>query len=191
MDEAQSTEAKGPGRMSNVMSWVLTFAVAFAVAMFVRAFVVEAFVVPSGSMLDTIQLDDRIGVEKLTYRVRGPEPGEVVTFDSPNGNGTTLVKRVIATGGQTVDIRDGSVVVDGTVLDEPYTQGKPTTPLSEHMSGTAPIAYPYTVPEGHIWVMGDNRTNSRDSRYFGPVPTSAVTGRAMFVFWPFSDARWL
>ena len=78
--------------------------------------------------------------------------GDLVVFDDPTKGEGTSIRRVLAKGGQTVDIRDGSVVVDGTVLDEPYTQGKPTTPLSEHMSGTGPIAYPYTVPEGHIWV---------------------------------------
>ena len=89
-----------------------------------------------------------------------------------------LIKRVIATGGQTVDLRDGVVYVDGVPLDEPYTQGKPSNDLN---SG---ITYPYTVPEGHVWVMGDNRTNSADSRAFGAIPLESVTGHAVLRYWP-------
>ena len=89
-----------------------------------------------------------------------------------------LIKRVIATGGQTVDLRDGAVYVDGVRLDEPYTQGKPSNDLN---SG---IQYPYVVPEGYVWVMGDNRTNSADSRAFGAVNMEDITGRAVFRYWP-------
>ena len=87
-------------------------------------------------------------------------------------------------GGQTVDLVDGVVYVDGEPLDESaYTGGKPSYPLD----GPAQIQYPYTVPEGCIWCMGDNRTNSSDSRYFGAVPVSSVTGRAFFTYWPISS----
>lgn len=167
------------------------FAAAIVLALLLRAFVIEPFTVPTGSMLDTIQLDDTIWVEKVSYWSGGPKQGQVVTFDNPEEKGVTLVKRVIATEGQTVDLVDGAVVVDGVALDEPYTLGKPSYPLSSQLAGIDPITYPLQVPEGHVWVMGDNRTNSRDSRFFGPVPVKDVFGHAMFVLWPLSDAHWL
>ena len=80
------------------------------------------------------------------------------------------------------------MVVDGSVLDEPYTEGKPSEPLSGHAASLdEDVSFPYTVPEGCVWVMGDNRTNSLDSRYFGAVPIASITSHAVFKFWPLSD----
>lgn len=187
MDEVEVEEQDEHTGASRVLEWLMTIAGAVVLALFIRAFIGEAFVVPTGSMLDTIQLDDRVWGDKVSFRFREPEQGEIVMFDSPTGDGYTLVKRVIATGGQTVDLVDGRVVVDGKALDEPYTEGKESLPLAEQLSTIEPITYPYTVPEGCIWVMGDNRTNSRDSRYFGSVSLDAVTARAVFTFWPPAD----
>ena len=173
--------------MGSVGELVMTIAVAVVLALLMRAFVFEVFEVPTGSMLETIQLDDRIVGEKLSYKARAPQRGEIVTFDNPSKDGTTLVKRVIATGGQTVDLQGGNVVVDGEVLDEPYVNGRESLPLSQQLPGIGPITYPYTIPEGHIWVMGDNRTNSKDSRYFGAVPVSDVTSHAVWTIWPPKD----
>ena len=89
---------------------------------------------------------------------------------------------VIAVGGQTVDLRDGRVYVDGVLQDEPYTRGEPSYPLTPYYGLT--IDYPYTVPEGGLWVMGDNRTNSADSRAFGAIPLESVTGHAVLRYWP-------
>lgn len=182
--------AKGSG-VKNVLEWVVVLAAAFVVAMLLRTFVVETFIVPSGSMLDTIQEGDVLLGEKVSYYSRSPEVGEVVTFKDPEDADTTLIKRVIATEGQTVDLVGGTVYVDGTALDEPYTEGKPSEPLEWQSASAGTISYPYTVPEGYIWVMGDNRTNSLDSRYFGAVKVSDVTSHALFIFWPFSDAKGL
>lgn len=150
--------------------------VAFIVAMGIRAGIAEAVYVPSGSMEGTIMTWDRAVVEKITYRFRAPTPGEIVTLDDPSGRYDMLIKRVIAVGGQTVDIRDGVVLVDGMVLIEPYTRGLPTYPDT--------IEMPVKVPEGYLWLMGDNRTDSTDSRRFGPQPVSAVHARALAVYWP-------
>ena len=91
-----------------------------------------------------------------------------------------------------MDLKDGHVYVDGKKLNEPYVLDKPTYPLEQQSSILSEaISYPYKVPDGCIWVMGDNRTNSLDSRYFGPVSTSKVSSRALFIFWPISDARGL
>ena len=84
-----------------------------------------------------------------------------------------------------MDLRDGYVYVDGVQLDEPYTNGLPSYELTP-VRGLE-ISYPYTVPQGEVWVMGDNRTNSQDSRYFGSVPVSSITGKAALIYWPFSN----
>jgi signal peptidase I len=172
------------------LQWILVICVAVAVSLLVRAFVVEVYQVPSGSMLDTIQLGDRLVGEKVSIKLSEPTAGEVVTFEDPEKAGVTLIKRVIAVGGQTVDIQDGSVYVDGKRLDESYVEGKRTDPLAQHSSTlSGPISYPYAVPAGYLWVMGDNRTNSLDSRYFGAVSSKAVSSHALCIFWPTADAK--
>ena len=177
-------------RVRSVLSYLVVIALGVAAALALRAFVVEVYEVPTGSMLQTVQLGDRLVGEKVSYRLRDPEPGEIVTFEDPEGTGETLLKRVIATEGQEVDLRDGVVYVDGEALEEPYVAGKPTDPLPE-TGVEGGISYPYVVPDGCVWVMGDNRTNSRDSRYFGAVPVDSVTSRAVLIFWPLEDARTL
>lgn len=159
--------------------------VGLGVALFLRFFVIGVFYVPSGSMLNTIHEGDLILGEMVTLNFDGPGAGDVVTFESPLDEGDILVKRVVAVGGQTIDLVDGVVYVDGVALDEPYTEGRPTESLSEY-PGSAGISYPYTVPEGTIWVMGDNRTNSKDSRFFGPVSVDDVTSKVLFIYWPLS-----
>lgn len=149
---------------------------AFVAAMGIRAGIAEAVYVPSGSMESTIMTWDRAVVEKVTYRFRGPIPGEIVTLDDPSGRYDMLIKRVIAVGGQTVDIRDGGVLVDDIALVEPYTRGLLTHPDTLEM--------PVRVPEGYVWLMGDNRTDSTDSRRFGPQPVTAIHARALAVYWP-------
>ncbi|WP_307738545.1 signal peptidase I [uncultured Parolsenella sp.] len=173
----------------DVLEVAILVIVALVAALLIRTFVAEPFVIPSASMSDTLNVGDRLVGEKLTYRASSPKVGDIVTFVDPDNSEQILIKRVIATEGQVVDLENGKVVVDGTVLDEPYTDGKPSEPLPAH-SPELPsgISYPYTVPAGHIWVMGDNRTNSQDSRYFGAVPVSSVTSRAVFVFWPLDHA---
>lgn len=150
----------------------------------IRNFVMEPFMVPSGSMEDTIEIGDRVFSEKLTYRFVDIKQGDIVTFTDPADSNQTLIKRVIACEGQTVDLVDGTVYVDGVALDEPYTEGKVSNPLPTTLAGVD-ITYPYTVPDGYIWVMGDNRTNSADSRYFGAIPQTSVSGHAFFIYWPF------
>lgn len=149
-----------------------------------RTFVFQAYEIPSGSMEETIMPGDMVFSEKITYYTSTPQPGDIVTFSDPDPaqSGRILIKRVIAVGGQTVDLQDGRVYVDGQLQDEPYTRGEPSYPLTP-VYGTE-INYPYTVPEGGLWVMGDNRTNSQDSRYFGAIKASTVTGKAIFIYWP-------
>ncbi len=182
---------KGGSPARGILEFVVSIIVAVAIAVFLRVFVIGVYQVPSGSMLETIQEGDLLVGEKVTLRFDTPKAGDVITFDSPMNPGTTLIKRVIATGGQTIDLRDGIVYVNGVALDESsYTLGKATNSLSD-FEGSAGIQYPYTVPENCVFCMGDNRTNSLDSRYFGPVSVSAVTSKALFIYWPISDIRTL
>lgn len=173
------------GRLAGVLWFLGPVVAAVLVALFIKTYVVTPYVVPTGSMLETIQEGDMLLGECVSLRFEDPAQGDIVTFLSPL-DGETLIKRVVAVGGQTVDLVDGAVFVDGERLDEPYTGGKPTYSLSEY-AGSAGISYPYVVPEGTVWVMGDNRTDSRDSRYFGPVDVDDVTSRALFIYWPPSD----
>lgn len=176
---------------------------AFVLAVLIKTFLLQAFFIPSPSMLPTLQIDDRVMVSKIAYTFHGPRSGEVIVFDSPlvsdlpqetlweRGVGDVLeavgfrtsrvedlIKRVIAVGGDRLEIRDNRVLVNGLVLDEPYlTPGYRMRDLA-----------PFYVPAGHVWVMGDNRDNSQDSRRFGPVPVEDVIGRAFVRLWPLS--RW-
>jgi signal peptidase I len=182
-EERRQTPA--PSTARQLIELVLTIAVAFLLAQAVRTWVVQPYVVPTGSMLPTIQLHDQVLANKFTYFFNQPEAGQIVVFDNPilghSAEEDTLIKRVIAVGGQTVDLRGGKVVVDGKALTEPYTYGQPSDPLD----GSA-VTFPLTIPREEIWVMGDNRTQSEDSRWFGPVPVSSVHGQAFFIYWPLS-----
>ena len=163
---------------------VIFIVVVVVLATLLRTFVFGVYVIPSGSMIDTLEIGDYVVAEKLSYLADDPHQGDIVTFDDPQSPGRTLIKRVIATEGQTVDLSsDGRVIVDGTIMYEPYTDGKPSLPFTE-TAGNVEIGYPYTVPQGCIWVMGDNRTDSADSRYFGAVPIDSVQAKAMLTIMP-------
>lgn len=161
-----------------VIEILIIIVVAVGLATLFTRFVMQPYEIPSGSMEQTIEVGDRIFSEKVSYAFGEPKQGDIVTFEDPADSERVLIKRVIATGGQTVDLRDGVVYVDGVPLDEPYTLGKPSNDLN---SG---IEYPYTVPDGCVWVMGDNRTNSADSRAFGSITLDSITGRAVLRYWP-------
>lgn len=183
VDEAGRVERGGGGKtpQTSTTRWLIETAVlvllAFALAQGIKAFLVQPFMIPTGSMIPTIEIGDRVLADKTVYRfVREPEQGDIVVFDDPNGVHPQLIKRVIAVAGQTVDVADGQVVVDGEPLDEPYVHGKVTEPGS--------IELPTTVPDGSVWLMGDNRPESGDSRFFGPRPISTVRGRAFWTYWP-------
>jgi signal peptidase I len=178
-----------------VIDLVVAFVVMLAVLFLVRTFVVEPFQIPSGSMLQTIQIGDRVFAEKISVALNDmPEQGEIVTFTNPRDASETLIKRVIAVAGQTVDFIDGVVYVDGEPLDEPYAVGETYPMNSDSKFLGYQITYPFTVPEGCFWAMGDNRENSSDSRVFGPVDASTITGHAVFRYWPIArqsdDGSW-
>ena len=184
--------------LRGAFEWIAVIAIALVATFLIRTFVVEPFVVPTGSMEDTIEIGDQILAQKVSLELGQPvKQGDIVVFHNPDGTSEhdVLVKRVIATAGQTVDLQDGKVVVDGQALDEDYTTGM-SWQLSVQSPG-AQVSYPYTVPDGCVWVMGDNRENSADSRYWGFVPEDHIVGKPLFVWWSsdpdrhgFSGIRW-
>lgn len=176
-----TTEPPGPGAVRQILEFIATLLVAFLLAQAVRAWVIQPYVVPTGSMLPTIQLGDHVLGNKFVYRFGTPEVGDIVILDDPTGQVGTLIKRCVAVGGQTVDLEDGVVVIDGRPLEESYTYGQPSDPLPG-----SELMFPIVIPDDHIWVMGDNRTQSQDSRWFGAVPVSSVQGRGFFIYWPLS-----
>jgi signal peptidase I len=166
---------------ASILRWILEsillIAFAYLVATGVKNYVVQPFVIPTGSMIPSIEINDYILAEKISFRfIRDPRPGDIVVFDDPGAQHPQLIKRVIAGPGQIIDIRDRRVFVDGKPVAEPYVYGKPTA------WGT--VALPLTVPEGQVWLMGDNRPNSSDSRFFGAQPIKSVRGRAFWTYWP-------
>ena len=163
---------------------IIILVAAFALSILIRTFVCEAYQVPTGSMVPTIEEGDRILSERVTLYKGEADVGDIITFDSPTDSSMTLVKRVIAKEGDVVDIHDGCLYVNGFLQEEDYVHDKPTYELENYPSVS--IYYPYKVPEGYVWVMGDNRTNSSDSRYFGPIKEDSITGIVFFRFWPFN-----
>jgi len=175
--DRKQLENAEPSTVRWIVETFIMVVLAIAIAQGIKTYLIQPYLVPSGSMLPTIQLKDRVLANKLVFRgFAEPKYKDIVVFDDPTGEFPTLIKRVIAVGGQTVDLKNGAVYVDGKKLDEPYTYGKPSYPQA--------ISMPITIPKGYIWVMGDNRTNSGDSRTFGPVKLSTVRGRGFWTYWP-------
>lgn len=177
-------------------------------AVLLRAFVAQAYYIPSASMEPTLEINDRVVVSRVSYDLHPVHRGDVVVFRAPPGvgkqpsapgdpilrwardigstlgiveNHTVLIKRVIGLPGDTVEGRDGRLYVDGKLLLEPYLA-----------PGTLTSSFgPVRVPPGHVWLMGDNRGRSEDSRSFGPVPIKSIVGRAIWRVWPPQRAGFL
>lgn len=151
-----------------VLSLVLMFGV-------VRPFVAEMFLIPSESMNPTLEVGDRVVVNKFIYRFVEPEKGDLVLFEEPAGEGPIAIKRVVGTPGDKIAVWDGVLFVNGERQKEPYV---------DHQRADSTFFGPEIVPEGGVFVMGDNRTNSLDSRSYGTVPAEDVLGRVFLRLWP-------
>ncbi len=174
-----------PSARKVLVEWVLVLGGAAFVALVVRLLLVQVFFIPSASMEPTLRIDDNVLVDKVTQRFTDVKRGEVIVFPRPAGLPDDaikdLVKRVIAVEGDTIEATQGQVYVNGLPIDEPYL----ATPLStDNLPRT-------TVGAGQLFVMGDNRQNSTDSRVFGPIPESTVIGHARAVIMPFGHRNWL
>jgi len=167
---------RSPRKSGGVLEFLVILIVSFAFVFgIVRPYVVEAFRIPSESMVPTLEVGDRLFVNKFIYRFTGPERGDIVVFQSVEGGAEDLIKRVVAVPGDTVEVRDGKLYVNDQPQADPYVNQE--FPDRSYYG-------PKTVPEGHIFAMGDNRANSRDSRFFGPVPYENIEGEAFLIFWP-------
>ena len=182
-----ATPDRATVRAPSFARWLLelaaTFAVAGIIAWVLLTYVVMQYEIPSASMEDTLQIGDRVLVNKLAYRFGRPAPGDIVVFLSPDGDHTDWVKRVVAVAGQTVDIRDDVVYVDDEPLKEPYVNRR----YLRHFDADGAIR----VPKGTVFLMGDNRGSSRDSSLVGPQPVTHIIGRAEAIVWPLDRARGL
>jgi signal peptidase I len=195
---------------------------AFGIAIIIKSFLVQAFFIPSESMLPTLRVGDRVLVEKLGYRFGGPERGQVVVFEKsvfggnkgqdlpwygdarnffrellglPTGSEEDYIKRVVAIGGDTITYRGSprKLIINGEVVDQPYIKGgrdmsSPSLTSSDcRRLDMQKVGKGCRVPAGSIFVMGDNRSNSEDSRILGPVEEDKIVGRAFLILWPPSD----
>ena len=151
--------------------WVISIVIAIVLAFIIRQFVVELYIVDGPSMRPTLQSQERLVVNKFIYDFRAPEKGEILVFQYPRDTSRDFIKRVIATPGDTIEIKGGRVFVNDQMLTEDY--------ILEPTRSEYPKA---TVPEGTVFVMGDNRDNSEDSRYWGFVPEKNLVGRAFMVW---------
>jgi signal peptidase I len=189
--EPPEVVAASPKRVSGaraVFDWIVVIAVALLVAFVVRTFVLAHFVVEGESMYSTLDTGDRVFVNKLSYRLHDPRRGDVVVLHQITGaSERDLIKRVIGLPGETVEVRNCAVLIDGKVLNEPYLDPEVVTPTD--CGGDYTLNGP--VPDGHVFVMGDNRGGSQDSRVIGPINDDDLVGRAFVVFWPQAHWQWL
>jgi signal peptidase I len=160
--------------------WAQSILIALVLTLVIRTYVVQAFKIPSGSMRPTLMEGDKLFVNKYVYRFERPERGDIVVFKYPQDKKKDFIKRLIAFEGETVEIRDGKVLVDGKPLeDDRY--------FAHYYYNHDPYGGPFEkikVPEDSYYVLGDNSANSTDSRFWGFVPEKNVIGKAVFRWWP-------
>jgi len=168
---------------SKTREYIEVIVISVILALFVRTFVVQAFRIPSGSMEDTLLVGDFLLVSKFLYWFTDPKPDDIIVFKYPLDPSRDFIKRCVAVQGQTVEIRDKELLVDGRRISLP-PQGKhvdsATYPLG---TNTRDNFGPVTVPPGHVFVLGDNRDNSRDSRYWGFLNEKLIKGKAFVLYW--------
>ncbi len=182
---------------SATREWVESIVIAFVLAMFIRTFFIQAFKIPSGSMIPTLLVGDRLMVSKLRFGPKVPfsnkrlpgfttfQRGDIIVFVYPIDNKRDFIKRLIALGGETVEIKEGDIYIDGKLIEDPVI--KNTFYYNRGPNGQ--INQKIKVPEGKVFVLGDNSGSSSDSRYWGFVPEENIIGRAEFIYWPFNRVR--
>jgi len=194
-------------KKSGVRETLEAVGAALILALIIRTFLVQAFKIPSGSMLETLQIGDHLLVNKIAYgtpvdipftgimlfHVPGfgrPEHGDILVFKYPQNPKRDFIKRVIGVGGDTIEIRDKTVYRNGQRLQEPYAVHRDPNTLPAGTSPRDNVA-PFKVPEGKLFMMGDNRDQSLDSRFWGFVDESQVRGKAFILYWSWNGkARW-
>jgi len=179
---------------SQVREWTESILIALVIAIVIQTFIIQAFKIPSGSMIPTFKVGDRIFVYKFLYSarvpfvnfrlpildVRQPKRGDIIVFSSPEDPRKDFVKRLIAVGGETVAIRDGKIFVNGKEIGLPAAASVYYYNAGDYGGEGRGV----TVPAGCYFTLGDNSANSRDSRYWGFVPRKNLIGKAVFIYWP-------
>lgn len=178
VSETVVREKKKRSALGIIIEVLVIVVAAFVIAMLVQAFLVKPFTIHQISMLPTLEEGDRILINRLTYHFREPRAGDIIVFRSPLDSREDLVKRIVAVAGDRVAVVGGTLHVNGKAVDEPYL-------LEQPFAGELPET---EVPPGHVFVLGDNRNNSGDSRLFGAVDEDAIIGTAFLIYWPIG--RW-
>lgn len=187
----------GAQRKSVAREYAEALVFAVVLVLFLRAFVIQAFRIPSGSMQNTLLVGDFLFVNKFLYGpkipltdyrlpgIRSPRPGDIIVFKAPIDDEKDFIKRCIAVEGQTVEIRNKQFYVDGVALDEPYVIHSD----SHNVGFPRDEMGPFTVPPGHLFMVGDNRDDSHDSRYWGPLSVDRVKGKAIFLYFSWDHEK--
>lgn len=202
------------GERRSMPFWVelpILIGVALIVAVIIKTFLFQAFFIPSGSMKETLQIDDRVMVSKISYTFGDLDYGDIIVFDDPRGGfeestdsvpdralrnllesiglatpESEFIKRIVGLPGDTVELVQNQLLVNGVEVHEPYLAADAVPPSTCNAGGHD--YGPEVIPEGHVMVMGDNRCHSSDGRRFGPVPEDVIVGKAFVIIWP--PSRW-
>ncbi|HLF17671.1 MAG TPA: signal peptidase I [Candidatus Omnitrophota bacterium] len=192
-------EEKKIKQKSSLQEWAESIIIAFILAMFIRTFFIQAFKIPSGSMRQTLIEGDRLMVNKLRYGPLVPftkkrlpgfsksQRGDIIVFIFPDDQKRDFIKRLIAFEGEMVEIRDGDIYINGQLVTDATIKNIYYYNRGEY----GRLGEPIRVPEGQVYVLGDNSGSSHDSRFWGFVPEENVVGRAEFIYWPFNRMRFL
>ncbi len=195
-----AARSKRPGTRGSLIELVLIVAVALGLALGIQAFLVKPFRIPSASMVPTLEVGERVLVDRVSLRFGDPDIGDIIVFKPPQGadtdrcgiphpddqvcprptrqrSSTNFIKRVVATGGDRIKIIDSHVYVNGKRQKEPFAR-------LDKNCGICNLPRPMTVPKGYYFMMGDNRGESADSRIWGPIPKDSMIGKAFMTYWP-------
>jgi signal peptidase I len=194
-----------------IIEWAILIGSALLIAVLIKTFLFQAFYIPSESMKPTLNVGDRVLVNKMSYRLHDVNRGDIVVFETPpkakdaNGEIKDLVKRVVALPGETLETRAGRVFINGRPLEEPYLENGTQTCA---LNGSVPCSdidwqkvpgcgtpadgrSGCVVPQNDVLVLGDNRAESKDGRFFGPIKESSIVGRVFVRIWPINDLGFL
>ena len=201
IDDAETGEAiradlseKQRSQMRAVWEWIFVVVIAIGAAMLIRLFLFQQYYIDGPSMQTTLMPQDRVLVNKMSYKLHDIHRGDVIVFDRVTNEvqHDDLIKRVLGLPGETLEIRSCIVYIDGIEVDEPYLNPEQTSQIEPSARcGSHTDMAPIVVPDHMVFVMGDNRVQSFDSRDFGPIDTDKVRGRAFVVIWPASAWAWL
>ncbi|MTI85911.1 MAG: signal peptidase I [Firmicutes bacterium] len=181
MDKDQLEQKCGSKSNSAFIETVKSVVIAVLLALIIRMFVFEPFYIPSGSMVPTLQVGDRIIVSKLSYHFTKPNLGDIMVFKFPLDPSTDFVKRTIGTAKDTVESRNSELYINDKRVEENYL------PPELHFDNFGPVK----VPPGNYFMMGDNRNHSQDSRAWGPLPEDNIIGKAVLIYWPLNRIKLL